>query len=721
MAKKKSDGRYPLERVRNIGIIAHIDAGKTTTTEQLLHYSGAMHRVGSVDEGNTTTDYDAQEQERGITIVSANVTIPWTPDTGGLPEHRINIIDTPGHIDFTAEVERALRVLDGAVAVYCGVAGVQAQSETVWRQANTYQVPRIAYVNKLDRSGANFFDVLVDLKENLEGMLPIPVQIPIGEEKDFEGVVDLVEMRAWLWVDGSPAPPPTQQPIPEAVRETAELYRDEMITRLADLDEEVGMAYLALLEDDGAEPLTPELLRAGLRRATLARVAYPVLCGASFRNKGAQPLLDAICHYLPAPPDRPAIVGKAPKGKVKKRNLDDRESWEDTERAPKDSEPFSALAFKTISSKTSDVTLLRVYSGTASKQNQLLNMRTGKKERLGGGIYRLHGGRRGDPLEECLTGDVVGVVGLRFTATGDTLCDANHPIVLGDITFPLPVVSMAVEPKSTGDKDNLLQALDRMAKDDPTFFVRQDDETGQTVISGMGELHLEVIAERLKRDWKVEAKVGKPRVSYKVTLAKPAKGKDTYDLETGTGRRLFGEVELEVAPLDKGSGKIKIEFPVSEEAIPDQFHEAIEDAIRSKSTAMGDWSDPLIDAVVRVTNGRYDPEASAEAGYAAAASRAMDKAVADAGLISLEPVMTLTVEAPEEFLGNVMQDLNGRRAQVLNTTQVKDRQRVLAAVPLAEVFGYAGDIRSKTQGRADFALEPRDYEPVPEGKRPKLW
>jgi elongation factor G len=717
VAKKKGDLRYPLERVRNIGIIAHIDAGKTTTTEQLLHYSGAQHRVGSVDDGNTTTDHMDQEQERGITIVSANVTIPWTPDTGSQDEHRINIIDTPGHIDFTAEVERALRVLDGAVAVYCGVAGVQAQSETVWRQANTYQIPRIAYINKLDRSGANFYDVFTDIEQNLEGIQPIAVQIPIGEEKGFRGVVDLVEMKAWIWQDASPAPPPEQAEIPDEVAESAELYRHELIERLANHDEEIENAFL----EEQTHELTPAQLRAALRRATLSRKAYPVLCGASFRHKGAQPLLDAICHYLPAPPDRPAIQGKAPKGKVKKRNLDDRESWEDTQREPKDSEPFCALAFKTISSKTSDVTLLRVYSGQASKQNQLLNMRTNKKERLGGGIYRLHGGRRGDPLEECLTGDVVGVVGLRFTATGDTLCDANHPIVLGSITFPLPVVSMAVEPKSTKDKDNLLLALERMAKDDPTFTVRFDEETGQTVISGMGELHLEVIAERLKRDWKVEVKVGKPRVSYKVTVGGRASATDTYDLETGTGRRLFGEVTLEVEPMPKGSGAIQVEFPVSEEAIPDQFHEAIEDAIRSKATALGDWSDPLIDAKVRVTGGRYDPDASADAGYAAAASRAVEQACEAAGLTSLEPVMTLTVEAPEDFFGNVIQDLNGRRAEVKSTTPVKDRQRVIAAVPLAEVFGYASDIRSKTQGRADFTLEPRDYAPVPEGKRPKLW
>ncbi|MCA8921289.1 MAG: elongation factor G, partial [Planctomycetes bacterium] len=711
VAKKKAQESYPLERVRNIGIVAHVDAGKTTTTEQINYYTGAMHRIGTVDDGNTVTDYMAQEQERGITIVSANVTVHWTPATG--VQHRINLIDTPGHIDFTAEVERALRVLDGAVGVFCGVAGVQAQSSTVWRQAGTYGVPRIAYVNKLDRTGANFYDVLTDLKERLE-MLPIPVQIPIGEEKDFNGIVDLITQRAWTWDDGDPPPPPVEGDVPEEVQDEVALYREQMIERIAELDDEVATAFLEERE------LTPELLRAGLRRITIACKGYPVLCGSSFKHKGVQPLLDAVCHYLPAPTDRPPIEGRAPKGKGKRRKDDDQDAWEPASRAPSLDEPFCALAFKTVSSKTNDLTYLRIYSGTADRSCQLLNPRTGKKERLGGGIYRLTANRK-EPLDEASVGDMVGVVGLRYTRTGDTLCDAQSPILLETIGFPFPVVSRAVEPKSTKDKDDLRLALERLSKDDPTLTVSfpEDNDSGQTVISGMGELHLEVVTRRLQDDWKVEAKVGKPRVSYKQTVAGPGKGSFVYDREQGD-KRVFAGIDLEVTPTPK-AGKLSVVFACPADLVPADYQLAIEDALRAKASGVGDWGDPLIDVQIKVVGGKYEPELSNEAAFCAAASFALEKALEDAGLISLEPVMTLTVETPEDMLGNVQQDLQMRRAQILSMSPVKDRLRVVAAVPMAETFGYSSDIRSRTGGQADFTLEPREYEVVPEGKRPKLF
>ena len=714
MAKKKGDdgasGLFPLPRVRNIGIIAHIDAGKTTTTEQVLYYTGAQHRIGSVDEGNTKTDFDSQEAERGITIFSAAVTSLWTP-TGG-ETHQINIIDTPGHIDFTAEVERSLRVLDGAVVVFCGVAGVQAQSETVWRQADRHRVPRLAYVNKLDRSGASFFDAITSIEERLPGMRAIPVKLPLGEEKEFHGVVDLVEEVAWTWSEGDPPPAPVKGPIPEDAREMAELYREQLIERLAELDPEIEGLFLE------EQTPSPAQLQAALRRVTVARTGFPVLAGASFKHKGIQPLLDAICHYLPSPLDRPPIQGKKPKGgKLKK--AEDEEAWVPDAR-PCDAEaPFSALAFKTVSGKTSDLTFLRIYSGLADRQTQLLNVRENKKERLGGGIFRLDAKSR-IPIEEARAGDVIGVVGLRYTRTGDTLCDNNHPILLESISFPLPVVSMAVEPRSSADADDLQKALQRMSKDDPTFTVRVDSETGQTVISGMGELHLEVIAERLRREERIEAKVGQPRVSYKQTVKGTARASGVYELEQGD-KHIFGEVTLEVSPLPKAPGGVQVDFTLSEEVLPEQYHPAVLDGIKSKAMAVGDWSDPLIDVRVRVVGARWDPETAHESAYTAAASRALEQACEDAGLVSLEPVMTLAVEAPDEFFGTVIQDLQSRRADVLSTTQVRDRHRIVAAVPLKEVFGYAGEIRGKTQGRAEFSLEPRDYAPVPEGKRPKLF
>ena len=713
MAKKKAQASYPLERVRNIGIVAHVDAGKTTTTEQINYYTGAMHRIGSVDEGNTVTDWNEQEQERGITIFSANVTVHWTP-TGG-DEHRINIIDTPGHIDFTAEVERALRVLDGAVGVFCGVAGVQAQSSTVWRQADTYGVPRIAYVNKLDRTGANFYDVLTDLKDQLD-MMPIPVQVPIGEEKGFRGVVDLVTQRAWMWDEGDPPPPPVEGDVPQGVADEVQLYREQMIERLAELDEEVGDAFLEERE------LTPELLRAGLRRVTLACKGYPVLCGSSFKHKGVQPLLDAICHYLPSPPDRPPIEGRAPKGKGKgkRRKDEDQDAWEPADRAPSIDEPFCALAFKTVSSKTNELTYLRIYSGSADRSNQLLNPRTGKKERLGGGIYRLTANRK-EAIDQASVGDMVGVVGLRYTRTGDTLCDAQHPIILETIGFPFPVVSRAVEPKSTKDKDDLRNALEKLSKDDPTLTVSfpEDNDSGQTLISGMGELHLEVVTRRLMDDWKVEAKVGKPRVSYKQTVKGPGKARHVWKHEQGD-KQLMAGIQLEVKATPK-AGKLSVVFACSGEQVPADYQPAIEDALRGKASGVGDWGDPLIDTEIKVVGGTFDPELSNETAFCAAASFALEQALEDAGLVSLEPVMTLVVETPEDLLGNVQQDLQMRRAQILSMNPVKDRLRIVAAVPMAETFGYSSDIRSRTGGQADFTLEPREYAVVPEGKRPKLF
>ncbi|MBX3465575.1 MAG: elongation factor G [Planctomycetes bacterium] len=691
--------------------MAHIDAGKTTTTEQILFYSGKQHRIGSVDEGNTTTDYLPQERERGITIVAAPVTTHWTPPGG--EQHRINIIDTPGHIDFTAEVERSLSVLDGAIGVFCGVAGVQAQSETVWRQATRYRVPRMAYVNKLDRSGASFYEALQDIEARLVGMTPLAVQVPIGAEKEFRGVVDLLTMRAWTWAPGDPPPPPVEGDIPEEVQDEAQLYREQLIERLADLDAEVGNRFLEEQEMDAP------FLRAALRRVTLALKAFPVLCGASFRQKGVQPLLDAICHYLPSPTDRPAVKGKRPKSKRGvKTGGEDVEDWLEAERNPSPTAPFCALAFKTISSPTSEMCYLRIYSGTSDGSDQLLNVRGNKKERLGK-LYIVDANKKSE-TELATAGDIVGVIGLRFTRTGDTLCDPDSPILLGAITFPLPVVSMAVEPKSTADRDKLNDAIGHMAKDDPTFHVRQDAETGQTLISGMGELHLDIIADRLKREWNVEAKIGKPRVSYKQTVRGTARAEHKVDMEVA-GKRQFGHVVLELAARPGAPGGVTVDFDLDEAVLPDEFRPGVEDAIRSKASGIGDYGDPLIDVAVRVTGGSFHPTDSVDSAYAMAASRALDAAAEDAGLVSLEPVMTLQVEVPEDLFGTVLQDVQARRGEILESTAVRDLRRIVAAVPLAEMFGYASDIRSKTQGRADFTLEPRTYAIVPEGKRPKLF
>ncbi len=712
MAKKKSaTPTFPLPRLRNIGIIAHIDAGKTTTTEQILYYTGREHRVGTVDEGSTTTDYEELEQEKGITIVSAAVTVHWTPPTG--EEHRINIIDTPGHIDFTAEVERSLKVLDGAVMIFSGKEGVQAQSETVWRQASSYGIPRLAFVNKLDLAGANYDEVVKDISERLPGMKPLAVQLPIGEEKEFRGVVDLVTMKAWVWEEGSPPPAPVEVELPDDLRELAQLHREVLLDELGDLDDAFANA---VLED----AVDAEAIRAAVRRATLACKAFPVLCGASFRHKGVQPLLDAICHYLPSPLDRPPVVGKRPKSKRRVGDAD-LESWEEVERAPDPGAPFCALAFKTVSQKSADLVFLRVYSGTVGATEQLLNITKNKKERLGR-IHVMHANRK-EAVEQATVGDILGVVGLRYTVTGDTLCDPDRPIRLGRISFPLPVVSMAVEPRSTKDKDKLAEALAAMAKDDPTFRVRDDPDTGQTLIAGMGELHLEVIAEKLKRNWNVEAKVGKPRVSYKATIKEDAKGRGVHELVIGE-RRQYGAVTLVVERRPKAAGGLTIEFPEEGDEphpIPTQFHQAIEDAIKTKAYSVGDYGDPLIDCAVLVTGGEYEPTDATEGAFASAASKALDEAIERAGLVYLEPIMTLTVDVPEEFYGAIVQDLNGRRATILSTNLLRDTRRVVAAVPLAEMFGYVSDIRSKTQGRATPSLEPRDYAEVPEGKRPSLF
>ena len=711
MAKKKVKTEvYPLERVRNIGIIAHIDAGKTTTTEQILYYTGKEHRIGSVDEGNTATDWRVDEQERGITIVSAAVTVHWKARE---TEHRVNIIDTPGHIDFTAEVERALSVLDGAIAVYCGVGGVQAQSETVWRQANSYKVPRIAYVNKMDRAGADFELAFKELKERLyDGPTPVAVQWPLGEEKEFYGVVDLVENKAYTWGEADPPPPPEVGDVPAEVADAVEVMRADMLSAISDLDDEFGMAYL---EDESS--ITPDMIRAALRKLTLERKLCPVLCGSSFKHKGVQPLLDAVCDYLPAPNDREPVVGKQPKS-IRRAGDADTEDWKDVERAPDAKEPFAALAFKTLSQKTGDLVYLRVYSGSVTDKDQLININKGKKERLGR-IHILHANRKEETVPSTSVGDIIGVIGLRYTVTGDTLCDISHPIQLGTIKFPLPVVSRAVEPRSTADKDKLADALASMAKDDPTFRVTMNEDTGQTLISGMGELHLEIIADTLKRDWKVEAKVGKPRVSYKATAAKDGKGRGSYELEIGD-KRQFGAVSLEVL-RKPGQGEVEVEFAVPEDVIPPQFHAAIADGIVTKCYSVGDYGDPLIDVTVRVTGGEFDEDDSTEAAYTAAAGRALDDGLEKAGISFLEPIMTLTVDVPEEFFGNIMQDLQSRRATVEESLILRDMRRVIAAVPLAEMFGYASDIRSKSQGRATPILQPREYAEMSANMRPKLF
>jgi elongation factor G len=662
--------------------MAHIDAGKTTTTERILFYTGVSRKMGEVHEGTTQMDWMEQEQERGITITAASTTCFWR-------EHRINIIDTPGHVDFTVEVERSLRVLDGAVAVFDAVGGVEPQSETVWRQADKYRVPRLAFINKCDRVGADPDRCVREIRERLKGT-PVVIQIPNALEDGFSGVVDLIEMKLVDWEDDTVGAEPVVKAIPEELREAAELARATMIEAIAEGDDEVMRLYL----EEGALP--PQLLRAALRRATVAGHAVPVLCGAAFRNKGVQPLLDAVVDFLPAPNDIPPVVGKDLEGKR-------------TERRASDSEPFSALAFKIMNDPfVGSLTYFRVYSGKVSAGSTVYNALKGKRERIGR-LLHMHANKRED-VDEVTCGNIAAAAGLRATATGDTLCDEKNPVVLEVMEFPAPVISIAIEPKTQANQDKIGQALAKLAIEDPSFRVKTDAETGQTIISGMGELHLEIIVDRLVREFKIEAYVGRPQVAYRETITREADAEGKYIRQTG-GRGQYGHVTLHVAPAE-GKG-IVFEDATAGGVVPREFVPAVERGVR-ESLARGVLGGyPVIDVAVKLTGGSYHELDSSEMAFQIAGSMGATAAAREAGPVLLEPVMEVEVLTPDEFMGEVTGNLSARRGRVSGMEARGSAQAISAEVPLASMFGYSTDVRSMTQGRATYTMQFARYAPVP--------
>ncbi len=682
-----------LSKIRNFGIAAHIDAGKTTVTERFLFYSGKEHRMGEVHDGNATMDWMAEERERGITITSAATNFPWK-------EWTYNLIDTPGHVDFTAEVERAMRVLDGVIVVFCGVAGVEAQSETVWRQADRYGVPRLAFVNKLDRTGADFGRVVERIRERL-GARPVPLQVPIGWERDFQGVVDLLERKAWIWEDELGENPVLRE-IPPRVEEAARKAREEMVEALADFDEGIMEAYLE------GKDLEAGRLREVLRRETISGQIVPVLCGAALRNKGIQPLMDAVGLYLPSPLDVPPIEGEVV---VKTRKGGEPEIRKET-RSPDPKGPLAAFIFKVFSDRHGELFYTRIYSGTLRVGDQVYNSRTGKVERVGR-ILRMHADESA-PIQEAGPGEIVALPGLRYGRTGDTLYSKGHPISLEPIRFPEPVMSMAVEPKSTADRDKLLHALERLQKEDPTFRVREDEETGQILVSGMGELHLEIIKNRLVRDFSVEGKMGRPRVSYKETVAGPGKGVEVFERALG-GKDLYAKVEVKVEPHPTG-GPPQVLIFCSHEQIPRAFHEAVKQGILGTAEGGLSYGYPLVDVRASVTGGEWREGYSTEVAFQAAAAGAFRKAVEEGGEIVLEPIMRFEVQVPPEYVSGIVSDLNTRRAQISEMVMGGDPCFIRGEVPLSEMFGYSTTVRSLSKGRATFTMEPARFAPVPPEK-----
>jgi elongation factor G len=666
--------------------MAHIDAGKTTTTERILYYTGRTHKMGEVHEGAATMDWMAQEQERGITITSAATTAFWR-------DHRINIIDTPGHVDFTVEVERSLRVLDGAIAVFDSVAGVQPQSETVWRQADKYKVPRIAFINKMDRTGANFFAAVQSMKDRL-GANPVPLQIPIGQEDQFTGVVDLVEMNAIVYKDELGQQFDVTE-IPEGLVEQAHEYHHQLIDAISHFDDEVLEAYI---EDESS--VTPEMIRRAVRAATLADEITPVLLGSAFKNKGVQPLLDGVIDYLPSPLDVPPVLGIVPKTEAEE------------ERMPDPAQPFAALAFKVMSDPyVGKLTYFRVYSGRIKAGDRVLNTTTGKTERISR-ILQMHANHR-EEREEITAGEIAAGVGLKFTTTGDTLAADNAPIVLESMSFPDPVISVAVEPKSKADQDKLGTGLQRLAEEDPTFRVTTDEETGQTLISGMGELHLEIIVDRLKREFNVDANVGRPQVAYRETVSKPAeKVQGKFVRQTG-GSGQYGDVIINLYPQEPGGG-YEFDDKIVGGKIPKEYIPAVDAGIREAMDSGILAGYPVVDVKVELVDGSYHDVDSSERAFKIAGSMAFKEALKRAKPKLLEPVMLVEVTTPEEYLGDVMGNLNGRRGRVEGMEPVGNAQVIRAMVPLAEMFGYATDIRSMSQGRATFHMEFDHYEEVPQ-------
>jgi len=681
----------PLERTRNIGIMAHIDAGKTTTTERILFYTGVNYKMGEVHDGAATMDWMEQEQERGITITSAATTCFWN-------DHRINIIDTPGHVDFTIEVERSLRVLDGAVAIFDAVAGVEPQSETVWRQADKYRVPRIAFVNKMDRVGADF-DRCVDMIRERLGARPVPVQIPIGVEDGFVGVVDLVEQQAVRWQADSLGARFERGPVPDELQPAVEAARERLLEAAAETDDALTTAYLE------GEPIAPDRLRKALREATLRLQLVPVLCGAAFKNKGIQPLLDAVVAYLPSPLDIPPVEGQDPRtGEPRTRKADD-------------NAPFSALVFKLMSDKhVGHLSYLRIYSGRIETGQQVLNVRHDRKERIGR-LLQMHANKRQE-IPEAFAGDIVAVVGLKTVTTGDTLCDPRHPIALEPMEFPEPVISIAIEPKTQADMDRLGESLERLAQEDPSFRVSTDPETGQTLISGMGELHLEIICDRLLREFKVDANVGPPQVAYKETLTRTVRAEGRYIKQTG-GAGDFGVVTLEVGPNEPGQG-FAFEDATKGAPIPREFVPAVragaEEALQNGELA----GFPVVDVKVRLLDGQAHEVDSSERSFKIAGSLAVREAMRRAEPVLLEPIMKVEVVTPGDFVGAVQGDLNSRRGQLTGLEMRGGAQVIRAEVPLATMFGYVNSLRSMTQGRATYTMQFSHYAPVPAAVAAKI-
>lgn len=683
-----------LNKVRNIGIMAHIDAGKTTTTERILFYTGVNHKIGETHDGASTTDWMEQEKERGITITSAAVTSFWEGT-------QINIIDTPGHVDFTVEVERSLRVLDGAVAVFDGKEGVEPQSETVWRQADKYNVPRIAFVNKMDKLGADFYFTVDTIKDRL-GAEPLVMQLPIGAENDFVGVVDLLYMRALTWPgdakgDVTMGSKYEIEEIPADLLEKAEEYRNHLVERVAEADDALMEKYL------GGEELTIEELKAGIRKLTIDSELYPVFCGSAFKNRGVQPILDAVCDYLPSPLDVPAMEGHAPNDEDEK-----------IMRRPSTDEPFSALAFKVAAHPFfGTLTFIRVYSGRIDAGTQVLNSTKGKKERVGK-LFQMHANKE-NPVEEALAGHIYAAIGLKGTTTGDTLCDINAPVVLESMTFPEPVIQVAIEPKTKGDQEKLGTAIQKLAEEDPTFRVELDEETGQTIIAGMGELHLDILVDRMKREFKVEANVGKPQVAYRETIRRAVEKYDyTHKKQTG-GSGQFAKVQISLEPLDTTESEELYEFEnaVTGGRVPREYIPSVDAGIQDAMQYGVLAGYPLVGIKATLLDGAYHDVDSSEMAFKIAGSMALKEAVRKADPVLMEPMMSVEVRTPEDYMGDVIGDINARRGQIQAMEDVSGAKVVRGLVPLSEMFGYVGDLRSKTQGRANYSMEFDSYAEVP--------
>jgi elongation factor G len=676
--------KTPIEKVRNIGIAAHIDAGKTTTTERILYYTGISHKIGEVHEGAATMDWMEQEKERGITITSAATTCFWK-------DHQINIIDTPGHVDFTIEVERSMRVLDGAVAVFCAVGGVQPQSETVWRQANKYHVPRIVFVNKMDRIGADFFNVEKQIRERLKAN-PVPIQIPIGAEDNFRGVVDLVEMRGIVWDDETMGAKYEVIDIPEELKEKAEEYREKLVEAIAETDEELLEKYLA------GEELTTEEIKKGIKKGTLEMSITPMLCGTAFKNKGVQTLLDAVVDYLPSPVEVNWIKGIDPK------------TGEEVEVEATDDGPFAALAFKIMTDPfVGQLTFIRVYRGQINSGSYVLNSTKEKKERVGR-LLKMHANKR-EEIKELPAGEIGAVVGLKYTLTGDTLCDENSPVILERMEFPEPVISVAVEPKTKADQEKMATALSKLAEEDPSFRVHTDEETGQTIISGMGELHLEIIVDRMKREFKVDAEVGQPQVAYRETIKAPVDQEYKYAKQSG-GRGQYGHVFIKLEPQEPGKG-YEFDNKITGGVIPKEYIPAVDKGIQEAMQNGVLAGYPVVDVKATLYDGSYHDVDSSEMAFKIAGSMAFKEAAKKANPILLEPIMKVEVEVPEEYMGDVIGDINRRRGQVSSMEDRSGNKIITAMVPLAEMFGYSTDLRSFTQGRGTYSMEFDHYEEVP--------